>query len=1022
MARKEDVLLRFCVVSGLELLLVLGLFLSFEYSTIGREVNPVTEQHFASTDNLISNPSVEEPASSQPCQGAAAPYGWRCTVWQGQAEFEWDDDIAFDGDHSVRIIGFDPPPTPTQAYWRPTKLEDYPHDYIEITGGAQYSFSTWITAAYLVNGGLAYLRLEFFDNITEVGRFDSPAIYDRTDRWVQVRGSAVAPTDAVKARIYAKLWGEGDVNFDQVILSEQSIVPFLMLGGSATPNTVASTGTLTYLIALTNTGGAPASAVGLTATLDARTTLSHSHTSRPATYTVDGQIHTWSFADTLSPGGGSFSATLVASVYVTDDADIPLSAIFEADAAGATPATPKIIQTLLDPNITFTLGPCDSGWATPGTTLSYVLALTNTSNRSIAFTMSALDVEPECGQAVASPEETEPVPTNGTIPVTLTFTVKPGTGDDSCVALITAEAPNSEEDTSRCKTYIVASPLSLSLDDNPNLAQAGEELIYTLDYVYAGGVNAQDVRITFTLDGPAIISTSIPLPDDSQSGTMYVWSLTPNRVGDTGEITVTTLILSNSTCLVTGTAQIATRQGEPVSAVVTTPIKCADMRVSSCGPGWAAPGVALDYAFSVTNAGNYPISFAVSSSLEPDDCGATVANPDHTDLIPSSDSRSVILMFTPLDSLVEPRVCTPTLQVQALDADPAVLQERSCPTFVLTDELDLDMAGGPDPVHFGEELVYTVNYTYAGGATAEGLLITFTLDGPAWINSSSPIRDEEPVWRKTYIWEPGSSQMGGMGNIVVFAEPNLPTGTVTATAQIANQRADSRSKFKVITIEKYKIWLPLVLYCWPILGTPLLGAIAPIEDNANYIVIWSPVSAASSYILQEATDSQFSDAQTIYDGSAITHEVQSRDIISYYYRVQACNSCSCSSWDRSGPVPVRWEKEPNDTPSTAAGPLICGQTHYGKMHQGDEKDYFFFYLGAPHRVELELTHIPNGSDYALCLRYANGAVYGECSDESDNGSEYLVFNNLPGGWWYVQVYNWGRNEGTQPYYLRIECR
>jgi uncharacterized repeat protein (TIGR01451 family) len=576
--RQKSVLVRVVVVLGFELLLVLGLLLFFEYQ--GRGIGLAVEGRPGMAGNLVSNPSFEPPTSTtQTCQGGPAPHGWRCCTWgQGNARLQWDSYTAFSGTHSVRIFGLD---DDVGAVW----VTD---PRFPITAGKQYSFSGWIRADYLAHRARACVGLYLFDDSGEALEYheSSPVLHstlsEPRDGWVQVKGSAMVPAEAVKARLDAKLKGEGYVRFDNVIVSECPIVPFLDLQVHAEPDPVSPTGILTYVVAVTNTGGAPASSVRLTSTLDSRTTLVYSDT---------GQL-----PDELPPGGG-LAMTLVVSVQVITDANRPLSATFAVSADDVEPAV-LTVETLVDPRINFELSGCEPGWAVPGVGLEYVHTVTNTSNRPIFFTTCAITIPCNCGDAIAYPENTGPVPSGETVPVTLTFAPfddQPSLPRD-CFPTLMVEAPNTARKMSTCDTFVIADRLGLDMDGGPDPVLAGEELTYTLHYTYVGGVNAQDLRITVTLDGPAGISDCIP-PADTRSKTMCLWLPIPERTGGTGKITVIASVATEATGSVTSTAQIAARDAGPITTVVTT-------------------GVALRKLYLPVVVRNYPIPSMVNGGFE----------------------------------------------------------------------------------------------------------------------------------------------------------------------------------------------------------------------------------------------------------------------------------------------------------------------------------------------------------------------------------------------------------------------
>jgi hypothetical protein len=79
-----------------------------------------------------------------------------------------------------------------------------------------------------------------------------------------------------------------------------------------------------------------------------------------------------------------------------------------------------------------------------------------------------------------------------------------------------------------------------------------------------------------------------------------------------------------------------------------------------------------------------------------------------------------------------------------------------------------------------------------------------------------------------------------------------------------------------------------------------------LTSPANYTVSWSAVTEASSYVLQEATSSDFTSGLQEYPltdtSKSFSHTVST--ITTYYYRVAAVNSCGQSGWSNVEDITV----------------------------------------------------------------------------------------------------------------------
>lgn len=83
------------------------------------------------------------------------------------------------------------------------------------------------------------------------------------------------------------------------------------------------------------------------------------------------------------------------------------------------------------------------------------------------------------------------------------------------------------------------------------------------------------------------------------------------------------------------------------------------------------------------------------------------------------------------------------------------------------------------------------------------------------------------------------------------------------------------------------------------LTAPTLNSIAPTTGSQSYIISWSSITNATSYSLQQSTNSTFSGATTIYSGSNTTFTVTNQSAGTFYYQVFASNSTTTSSFSNT---------------------------------------------------------------------------------------------------------------------------
>jgi hypothetical protein len=566
-------------------------------------------------------------------------------------------------------------------------------------------------------------------------------------------------------------------------------------------------------------------------------------------------------------------------------------------------------------------------------------------------------------------------------------------------------------------TEPIGCDLALDVTSEANRVSMTDAFNYLVTAANTGGAPCTSVRLTGTLDSRITLNSWNTDPEtecnhDGQTSVCHRSRLSQgDRLSASLSVSVTATGLAQDA--LNSIFEVSAEEDDGDSLAIRTPI--VDFVISECGSSIAAPNIPLHYVHTLTNIGSDSTAFTLSAHTTPGGCGVAVAWPKHTESVAQSGTLPVTLTFTPSGQL-STDVCTPTLGVQAWGI---VTKTSTCRTVVISPPLGLDLVANADRVPAGKQLTYTVDYIYAGGLNAEGLRITFTLEGPAWISSSNPSPDDSPQSSTTYTWSPPAKPSGGIGEITVVASvPSTATGIVTAIAQMATSYASPISESSTTEIGSRQVYMPLVLRCWPRPGTPVLSTISPPGDDASYIVSWDMTFGAEYYSLQEATDPTFSDASTIYTDADTFHTVTSRCIKNYHYRVTACNCGGCSEWSNVESVEVRWECGLNNTCPGGNGPLVSDLTYYGTFTTTtDRRDYFHFDMTTPHTIELWLTNIPIGYDYDLALRNA-GCDLIVFSNNYDNSAEHILTGILPAGRYYVQVYYYVPGS-AQPYHLRV---
>ena len=210
--------------------------------------------------------------------------------------------------------------------------------------------------------------------------------------------------------------------------------------------------------------------------------------------------------------------------------------------------------------------------------------------------------------------------------------------------------------------------------------------------------------------------------------------------------------------------------------------------------------------------------------------------------------------------------------------------------------------------------------------------------------------------------------------------------------------------------EAKRVFLPLV-----IAGSSSVPALLPISNpdgDGSYRVSWTAASGAQAYVLQEAGDSSFSSPKQIYAGPSTGFEVSGQGPTRYFYRVQGRNAVGSSPWSNPQWVDVLWEKEHNDSASNANGPLLSDLEYHG--YPDDQKDYFYFHLGAPGIIRIDLSD-HTGQHVQLQLFYRSTEDPVSLALQPPYHIEY------PGqpGLYYIYINTGAGYNGDRPYTLRI---
>jgi len=112
--------------------------------------------------------------------------------------------------------------------------------------------------------------------------------------------------------------------------------------------------------------------------------------------------------------------------------------------------------------------------------------------------------------------------------------------------------------------------------------------------------------------------------------------------------------------------------------------------------------------------------------------------------------------------------------------------------------------------------------------------------------------------------------------------------------------------------------------------------------------------------------------------------------------------------------------EPNDSLDQACGPLASGESYdyFIRCTANRDDDFYYVDLETPGTVTLDLTSIPDGTDYSIYLYDENKAL--KCySDRRDNRDEHATCRLSQAGRYYIRVFPWKKCHDSDPYRLAV---
>jgi uncharacterized repeat protein (TIGR01451 family) len=346
--------------------------------------------------------------------------------------------------------------------------------------------------------------------------------------------------------------------------------------------------------------------------------------------------------------------------------------------------------------------------------------------------------------------------------------------------------------------------LTLTKRANPDPANGGDVLTYTITVYNGGNANATGTIITDRLD------TRVNFASASDSGTsnsgVVTWNVGVITAGHTitRSLWVTVSQVASGTTL-SNTASVTSSGGIHASDTITTLVHtAADLHISkgsSSDPVIA--GTALSYTIAVTNHGpsnasggslidTLPTELTFNGSRSSSGClSAGQQITCSVDALPAKGVITRTIAVTAAAWLANETVLTNAVQVFGSEPDPTPDNNlaKEVTTFIREADLQLTKDDWDDPVGPSQRVVYTLSVANAGPSDAAGVVLTDTLPAGVKFPQIDPgdavcARTDSIV---TCNWD--SIASGASKSVDISVEPLQP-GVIVNGAEVSSNESD----------------------------------------------------------------------------------------------------------------------------------------------------------------------------------------------------------------------------------------
>ena len=251
------------------------------------------------------------------------------------------------------------------------------------------------------------------------------------------------------------------------------------------------------------------------------------------------------------------------------------------------------------------------------------------------------------------------------------------------------------------------------------------------------------------------------------------------------------------------TATVSTATPDLVPANNTATVQTAvggqvDLQVTKAGPPSAAPGTAVDYTITVTNAGasdaldvvvGDPAPAGLTWTSNTGDC--VTPFPCALGLLPSGATRTITAGFAIPHGYTTPDPIVNTVTVSSATPDAVPADNTATASTAVAPAADIALAKSVDrpAASPGEAVVFTLTATNEGPSGSTGLQILDSL--PTGLSFDSAVPSQGTYDAVSGVWTPGALADGASATLTINARVTGPGPIVNTAVRLVSDQVDS---------------------------------------------------------------------------------------------------------------------------------------------------------------------------------------------------------------------------------------